>query len=83
MTVMKTILWWDENVQLYELYVYRFKNLYVISQKCIARIKHGLKDLQKREPKDQETQEVSDKSKWLWIFLSVLFLFIHDFASEN
>ncbi|CAG8567120.1 3903_t:CDS:10 [Acaulospora morrowiae] len=41
----------------------RFKNLYVVSHKCIARIKQGLKDLQNREPKDQETLEKIKKAE--------------------
>ncbi|CAG8520828.1 5439_t:CDS:2, partial [Diversispora eburnea] len=37
--------------------------LYCIASKCIARIKQGLKDLQKRELKDQETQEKIKKAE--------------------
>ncbi|CAG8549231.1 728_t:CDS:2, partial [Scutellospora calospora] len=41
----------------------RFRNLYAVAIKCISRIKQGLKDLQKRELKDQETMEKIKKAE--------------------
>ncbi|CAG8493258.1 340_t:CDS:10 [Gigaspora rosea] len=41
----------------------RFRNLYAVAIKCISRIKQGLKDLQKRGSKDQETMEKIKKAE--------------------
>ncbi|KAF0548793.1 apoptosis inhibitor 5 [Gigaspora margarita] len=41
----------------------RFRNLYAVAIKCISRIKQGLKDLQKRGSKDQETTEKIKKAE--------------------